>query len=176
MKRLLAWFVLVGLMLAACGGPSETGTGSTSPDDLGAFKAGEPVVFRFDDTVYVCSDQMPYAIVRVTDGEERRVMLQHSCDGEGGRGIDQFCEQGQIRTEEVITCSDAILCEDETLAQGIAWDQQEYVPIREDCAGQTIYREVKEQVGPGQYQVVVQDWVEDHIERRIVAVFAIRSD
>ena len=172
---MLVFWALLSCLLTACGSTSEPGTGE-GPIDLGTFPAGEPVTFHIDDTVHVCTDQMAYAIVQVTDSGQRRLMLQHSCVGIVGRGIDQFCENGQIRVEDVRTCSDAIFCEDQTLDLEVVWDQQEYVQISEDCAGQTIHREIKEQVPAGNYQVVVQDWKEDHIESRVIAELTIRSE
>lgn len=176
MKRLLVVFTLVVLLLAACGGTSPSGTGGEELVDLGRFKLGEPVTFRIKDTVYVCSESLPYSIAQVTDGGERRLMLQHSCLGIAGVGIDQVCKDGQVKSVDVIYCSDAIFCEDQTLDQEVVWDQQEYVRIGEECAGQTIHREVRQQVPSGQYQVVVSDWKEDHVESRIIAEFVITSD
>ena len=104
------------------------------------------------------------------------MMLRHSCLGELGRGIDQFCENEEVRTEDVRYCSDAILCEDQALDAEVVWDQKEYVQISEECAGQTIRREVKQQVPVGNYRVVVQDWVKDHIESRTIGKLTISSD
>jgi hypothetical protein len=176
MRQSLALLALMALLLAACDGAGEPGAGLGAPADLGAFKAGEAVTFDLNDTVHVCTDQLSYAIVQVTSGKERSVLLQHSCVGIVGRGIDQFCEDGQVKTVDVIYCSDAILCEDLEIQERIVWDQKEYVPITEDCAGQTIQREVKEQVPPGEYQIVVQDWKDDRIQIRIVAEFTIVSE
>ena len=160
------------LLVAGCGGPGDDG----APADLGTFKVGEVVAFRIEDTVYVCSDRMPYAIVQVTGGEERPVALRHSCLGEVGMGSDQFCENGQVQEIVVRTCSDVIFCEDEALDLEVAWDQQAYVQISEKCGEQTIVREVKEQVAAGEYQVVVQDWKEDGVEDRVIARFCIGSE
>ena len=176
MKRLIALGVLVSCLLFACGSESVPGTGSSGPADLGTFVAGEPVKFLIDDTVHVCTDELAYAIVQVAASGQRQLMLQHSCVGIVGRGIDQFCENGQVKTEDARFCSDAIFCEDQMLDMEVVWDQQEYVQISEDCAGQTIHREVKEQVPAGRYQIVVQDWKEDHIESRVIAEFTITSE
>jgi hypothetical protein len=176
MKRLIVLAALLSCLLIACGSVSEPGTGSSGPADLGSFAAGEPVTFRIDDTVHVCTDELAYAIVQVAASGQRQLMLQHSCVGIVGQGIDQFCENGQVKTEDVRFCSDAIFCEDQTLDMQVVWDQQEYVQISEDCAGQTIHREVKEQVPAGKYQVIVQDWKEDHVESRVIAELTITSE
>ena len=168
MKRTFVFLAVALVVLAGCGDTTPKG-----PGDLGTFKVGEPVTFRLDDTVYVCTDQLPYAIVHVTDGGQRRVALQHSCMGIVGSGIDQFCENGQATSVEVIYCTDAIFCEDQEIRESITWDQQEYVELSENCAGQTIRREVKQQVPAGKYQVVVQEWKTDHVENRIVGEFTI---
>jgi hypothetical protein len=175
MRWLVAVSTLLGLLLAACGGTPQTGAGGQGPVDLGSFELGEPVPFRIKDTVQVCSDNLPYDIVQVTEAGERRVMLQHSCVGIVGRGIDQYCDNGQITIVDVIYCSDAISCEDQALDEEVVWDQQEFVEISEQCAGQTIHREVKEQVAPGEYRVVVSDWVDGHVETRVIAEFAIHA-
>jgi hypothetical protein len=176
MKQLLVVWTLLSCLLVSCGSRFDTGAGNDGPADLGTFTAGEPVTFRIEDTVHVCTDELAYAIVQITDSGTRRLMLQHSCIGIVGRGIDQFCENGQVRTEDVRTCSDAIFCEDQRLDLEVVWDQQEYVQIGEACAGQTIHREVNQQVSAGRYQIVVQDWKEDHIENRIIAELTIMSE
>lgn len=163
-KVLIAWTVV---LLVACGG-SQAG-----PGDLGTFRQGEGVTFQITDTVNVCNDEMPYRIIQVTDGGERRLLLAHSCVGIMGEGIDQFCENGQVETVLVNTCSDAIVCEDEKIDTTVTWDQHEYVEIEEECGGQTIRREVKQQVPSGSYQIVVQDWVDDRIETRVIGEFQI---
>jgi hypothetical protein len=170
---------LLSLLIAACGGTSRPASGDPgegAPADLGSFEIGELVTFRIRDTVHVCDNDLAYSIVQVTGGAERKLMLQHSCIGIVGRGIDQYCDDGQITIVDVIYCSDAVFCEDQTLDQEVVWDQQEYVQISQECAGQTIHREVLQQVAPGTYQVVVSDWKEDHVERRAIAQFVITSE
>jgi hypothetical protein len=157
----------LSLFLVACGG-SPAG-----PADLGAFGSGETVAFHLDDTVHVCNEELPYSIQLVSEGGSRKLLLEHSCVGIVGTGVDQFCESGQVTIVKVGICSDATVCEDQQIDQMVRWDQQAYVVVTEDCAGQTIQREEKQQVPAGQYQVTVQDWVEDHIEDRVVAEFAI---
>ena len=159
--------VLVGLLLAACGGSPA------APGDLGTFGPGEIVTFQLDDTVYVCNEELPYSILQVTEGEPRTLMLEHSCQGEVGSGLDQFCESGQVTSVQVGSCSDAIICEDQHVVQTVRWDQQEYAVVTEECAGQQIQREEKQQAPPGQYQVTVQEWVQDRIQYRVVAQFTI---
>jgi hypothetical protein len=176
MRWLFVISALLSLSLTACGGTSQTGLGGQEPADLGSFKTGEPVSFRIEETVQVCTANLPYAIVQVTDAGERKVMLQHSCIGFVGRGIDEYCDDGQVTIVDVITCSDDISCEDQALDQEVVWDQQEYVEISELCAGQTIHREVKQPVVPGKYHVVVSDWKEGHVETRVIAEFIIASD
>lgn len=176
MRWLFVIPALLSLLLAACGGTLQTGVGGSEPAGLGNFEMGEPVSIRIEDMVQVCTDKLPYAIVQVTGAGERKVMLQHSCIGFVGRGIDEYCDDGQVTNVDVIYCSDAISCEDQALDQEAVWDQQGYVEIRELCAGQTIRREVKQQVAPGKYQVVVSDWKEGHVETRVIAEFIIASD
>jgi hypothetical protein len=176
MKRLFVVVVLLSLLCSACGGISQPGAGRQEFTDLGSFKMGEPVTFQIQDTVHVCDYALAYSIVEITDGAERRVRLQHSCQGIAGRGIDQYCDDGQITIVDIIYCSDDISCQDQTLDVEVVWDQQEYVPVSERCAGQTIHREVRQQVPPGTYQVLVSDWKEDHVESRAIAQFVITSD
>jgi hypothetical protein len=172
MKKLFVVPALLCLLIAACGAtpqPESDGPGGEEPVDLGSFGPGEAVAFRIQDTVHVCDNDLAYSIVQVTDGGERKVMLQHSCVGIVGRGIDQHCDNGQITVVDVIYCSDVFSCQDQTLDQEVVWDQQEYVQISEECAGQTIHREVKQQVPPGRYRVVVSDWKEGQVESRVIA-------
>ncbi len=162
---LLVWVGL--LLLAACG------AGPDAPADLGAFGPGETITFQLDDTVHVCNEELPYSIQQVTEGESRKLLLEHSCLGIVGTGVDQFCENGQVTIVQVGSCSDAIICEDQQVDQTVRWDQLAYFVVAEECAGQTIQREERQQVPAGRYQVTVQDWVEDHIEDRVVAEFSI---
>jgi hypothetical protein len=172
MSRVSVFLAVASLLVIACGGPATP----PEPVDYGTFRLGETVTFSINDTVHVCTGQMPYRIVQITEGTKRPVLLEHSCLGIAGTGVDQFCENGDIQYVPVGTCSDAIFCEDQDLDETIRWDQQEYVEITEDCAGQTIRREVLQQAPPGNYQVVVQDWKEDHIEHRVLGEFTITSD
>ena len=143
MRWSLVVAALLGLWLAGCGATSQPGAGRQEPVDLGSFGTGEAVTFQIQDTVHVCDNDLAYSIVQVTDGGERKVMLQHSCTGIVGRGIDQYCDNGQITIVDVIYCSDAISCQDQTLDEQVVWDQTEYVQISEQCAGQTIHREIR---------------------------------
>jgi hypothetical protein len=129
MKRLAFLWTLTIVALTARGGPS-------GPGDLGAFLPGEEVSFSINDTVHVCDDELPYSIVQVAGDGQRKVMLEHSCIGIVGAGIDQYCENGQIETVEVRYCSDAIFCEDQEIRTTVNWDQREYVEISEECSGQ----------------------------------------
>jgi hypothetical protein len=167
MKPMVILLTSLSLFLAACSGTPA------APGDLGTFGPGEIITFHLDDTVHVCNEELPYSIQLVTEGESRKLLLEHSCVGIVGTGVDQFCENGQVTIVHVGTCSDAIICEDQKIDETVNWDQQAYVVVTEDCAGQTIQREEKQQVPAGRYQVTVQDWVEDHIEDRVVAEFEI---
>ena len=132
--------------------------------------------FLINDTVYVCTDQLPYSVVQITESGEREVMLKHSCVGIVGTGADQYCENGQIKTEFVGTCSDAIFCEEQSIRETVTWDQQEYVEISEECAGETIRREIRQQVPEGRYQVVVRDMQNDQVANKVIKEFIIVSN
>jgi hypothetical protein len=140
------------------------------------FRAGEPVTIRIDDTVYLCEDDLPYSIVQVTGSGERPVMLQHSCIGFAGTGVDRYCENGQIKTVIVRTCSDAVFCEETRLSEAFTWDQQEYVEISETCAGEPIRREARQQVPEGKYEVTVSYWQDDHVVTGVIKEFMITSN
>lgn len=118
---------------------------------------GETIEFRIDDTIQICTNELPYRIVNpnINKPYGKVIMLKHSCGGFAGYGIDQYCENGKIRTEKVGGCSDVILCENKTIHETFIWDQKEYVEITEECEGKTIHREVKKQVPEGKYQIIV---------------------
>jgi len=127
------------------------------------YKKGEPVEFRVDDSVQICTNGLPFSIVK-PNGEH--VELKHSCAGIVGSGFDQYCEFGKIVSKDVSQlcdfsnkwcggCSDALTCGEESIHETFIWDQKEYVEITEECEGKTIHREVEEQVPAGQYQIIV---------------------
>lgn len=61
------------------------------------------------------------------------------------------------------------------LRRTVTWDQQEYVQISEECAGETIHREIKHQVPAGKYQVIVRDMQNDEVTNRVMKEFIILS-
>lgn len=169
MSKWLFVLMATSVLLTACGGPQAP----KAPEDLGQFQPGETVQLTIEGVVHVCEEHLPYSIVQVTDSGQRSLMLEHSCLGIAGTGVDQFCESGEVKFVVVAHCTDVMLCDDQELNQTVRWDQQEYVQVSEDCAGREIYREIQQQVPPGRYQVVVQDWIEDHVENRVYAEFTI---
>jgi len=179
MKQSLVLLTLMGFLLAACDGtpaPTIETAASVTLLAIETYGVGEPVAFTIADTVYVCEDELPYAIVQITESGERAVMLEHSCVGIEGAGIDQYCEDEQVKTVQVVFCSDAIFCEEEPMHQTVTWDQQEYVEITEECAGQTIHREIKQQVPEGKYQVRLRFWQDEQVEFMIIKEFMITAD
>ena len=186
LKRLL-WLVII--LLSACQGDAS---GTTSPPATIAvavsptathvvetYQAGEPVTFEVDNQVYVCQyykDQIPYTIWQVTATETREVALRHSCIGIGAQGQDEYCEAGEIRIEyvEVGNCSDDIGCGTMAIQETFTWDQQEYVRVMEECAGETIVREVRQSVPVGKYQIVIeQQTAAGEIVTRVIKEFMI---
>jgi len=172
MKRLPVLLSIVCLLLSACGG---TRTPSVATLTMETYGVGEPVSFEIDETVYVCTDELAYSIVQITQKGERGVLLEHSCVGVAGTGVDQFCENGEVEIVEVGTCSDAIFCEETPTRETVTWDQQAYVEISEDCAGQVIHREILEQVPEGRYQVRVRVLQDDAEVFRVVKEFLITA-
>ena len=188
-KRILIFCVC---FLSACA-TATPGTESPSPtvavdveptatSGVESYQVGEPITFAVDDLVYVCeyfTDEIPYSIVQVTEAGERRVALRHSCTGFIGQGVDEYCENGEIRREavEVGKCSDDVGCGEVAVKETFTWDQQEYVKVTETCAGETIQREVKQQAPEGVYRVVVEQQTDDgEIVTRVVVEFEIVRD
>lgn len=173
--------ILAVLLLAGCGGaPSEP---AATPLPQAAtlvsgemHREGESLTFLIDDTVYLCTNELPYTIVQITGSKERVLMLQHSCLGVAGSGVDQFCEDGQVKIVEVGSCSDAIFCEDTSIGEEVTWDQQEYVEISEECGDRTIHREIKQQIPEGRYQVVVRVTQNDEVVTKAIKEFTITSN
>lgn len=131
------------------------------------YEKGEPVKFRLDDTVQICTNRDPLAI-KETNGSYLK--LKHSCMGYVGTGVDQYCENGKIVSERVTDfvaydfsgkddlyggCSDIIGCWNKTVHGTVTWNQKEYVKVTEKCEGKKIQREVKKQVPEGEYQIIV---------------------
>ncbi|MFH1112025.1 MAG: hypothetical protein V1712_03055 [Patescibacteria group bacterium] len=149
----------------------ETGCGdaakdSTNRQEPNVYKFGELVQFTINDTVRLCTDASPYLIRR--DGEV--VQLEHSCIGIAGYGVDYYCVDGKItRKDTMLGCSDIMLCEDKKITETFAWDQQEYIKVTEICEGKEISHEVKQQVPPGKYEIVL-------INGKVIKEFTIKSN
>ncbi len=126
---------------------------------------GETITFRIDNTVKICTNGLPFSIIK-SSGES--VELKHSCMGFVGSGFDQYCENGKIVSKPLHQlcdfsekwcrgCSDVLTCRDEPIHETFVWDQKEYVEITEECEGKTIHREILKQVPEGKYKIVVYD-------------------
>ena len=134
-------------------------------NDLGedSSNKGESITFRISDTVQICTNGLPFSIIKPS-GEY--VKLKHSSMGIVGSGFDQYCENGKIVSKPVHQlcdfsekwchgCSDALTCWNESIHETFTWSQKEYVEITEKCEGKTIRREVEKQVPEGKYQIIV---------------------
>lgn len=124
---------------------------------------GESIKFKIDDNVQICTNDLPFSIIKPNG---KSVKLKHSCVGEAGSGFDQYCENGKIVSKPVHQlcdfskkwcrgCSDAITCGNESIHETFTWNQKEFIEITEKCGGETIHREVKKQVPEGKYQIIV---------------------
>lgn len=137
------------------------------------FLKGEKIDFRIDGKVHVCTNKLPFSIIK-SDGEP--VRLKHSCAGFVGSGVDQYCENGKIVSKRIYQlcnfsrkwcygCSDLIACWDTYIHENFTWDQKEYVEITEVCDNRTIHREIKKFVPSGIYKIVVYDVVnQEYVE------------
>jgi hypothetical protein len=151
--------------------PNVAGTG-TRPN-IEIYRKGDPVTFHLDDTIYFCAGQSTYSIVQLIEGGTRELGLNHSCLGFVGTGVDQYCQDGQVKTVYVGECSDAIVCEERLIHGAITWNQKEYIIITENCAGQVIRREVEQQVPAGAYQIILKVIQNEKIVRKVVKEFLI---
>ncbi|MGD9101234.1 MAG: hypothetical protein PVF45_12210 [Anaerolineae bacterium] len=179
MKQLLVLLTLVSLLLVACGDdsiPTSKPVASVTPVAPETYNIGEPISFSIDDTVSICEDALPYTIVQITGSRERQVMLAHSCLGIAGVGVDRYCEDGQIKTVEVVFCSDVMMCEDVRVDATFMWDQREYVEVSEECAGETIHREIKQQVPAGKYVVKSRFLQDGQVVSKVLQEFTIAED
>ena len=149
---------------------------STLEPKIEIYRKGDPVTFDLDDTIYFCAGQSTFSIARITENEKRELSLSHSCLGVVGTGIDQYCQDGQVKTVFVGGCSDAIPCGKQSIHETITWNQKEYVAITEKCAGQTIHREVEQQVPEGKYQITTRVIQNGTITTRVIKEFVIASD
>ena len=179
--RQAAGLALAVFLLVGCGGAQPESTATPMPPNTGLItgetrREGESLAFSIDDTVYLCTDEMPYTIVQTTEGRERVLMLEHSCLRFAGTGVDQYCENGQVKIVEVGNCSDAIFCEDTSIRETVTWDQQEYVELSEECGSETIHREAKQQVPEGKYQVMVRVTQNDEVVTKVIKEFTIISN
>lgn len=154
-------------------------TGRSASGAVEVYQIGEPVTFLVDEAVYVCQyfyDESPYAIIQITATGERELALRHSCIGFIGQGVDEYCEEGAIKSVavEVGQCSDDVACGVLTIKETFTWDQQEFVSVTEKCAGKTIRREIKQQVPAGEYKIVVRlQQNDDEIVTRMIKEFTI---
>jgi len=149
---------------------------STLEPKIAIYRKGDPVTFDLDDTIYFCAGQSTFSIARITENEKRELSLSHSCLGVVGTGTDQYCQDGQVKTVFVGGCSDAIPCGKQSIHETITWNQKEYVAITEKCAGQTIHREVEQQVPEGKYQITTRVIQNGTIMTRVIKEFVIASD
>jgi len=140
------------------------------------YRKGDPVIFDLDDTIFFCAGQSTFSIARITENEKRELSLSHSCLGFLGTGTDQYCQDGQVKTVFVGGCSDAIPCGKQSIHETITWNQKEYAAITENCAGQTIHREVEQQVPEGNYQITARVIQNGTIMTRVIKEFVIVSD
>jgi hypothetical protein len=124
---------------------------------IAMYNVGQPVVFHIDATILYCTDQDATFSIRqiVDDVYTREIRLAHSCVGTEGTGFDQFCRNGEIETEFIGHCSDTIICSHWAIDETILWDQLEYVQFEEECAGQTILQEIRQQAPEGRYVVTI---------------------
>jgi hypothetical protein len=76
----------------------------------------------------------------------------------------------------VVSCSDAVFCEEQSVDETITWDQQEFVQITEECGDQAIHREIEQQVPEGAYQVRVHHWQDQQAVPVILKEFMITAD
>ncbi|MFH1112180.1 MAG: hypothetical protein V1712_03920 [Patescibacteria group bacterium] len=127
--------------------------------------SADSVSFTINDTVPISPDgyRLPYSIYNIIPDEPislRMLKIQHSCDGELGHGIDQYCKEGKIVTESVGgPCSDALREGTQKINQTFTWDLRECVDITELCEGKTIKHEIKRIVPDGKYQIKVDNKV-----------------
>ncbi len=181
MNRLL---LLLSLLLTACSGISIPGISPTALPPPGAettepnaetYRKGEPVPFRVDALVYMCvNDPDSFSVARVSqDGQEYVLSLAHSCLGIAGSGVDQFCQDGQVQTTNVGSCTDAITCWEQPINQTLTWDQKAYASISEDCAGKTIHHEELQQVPEGKYRIRINMLQGGEIVTKVIKEFTI---
>jgi hypothetical protein len=154
----------------------------SASDTIEVYKVGEPVTFLIDEAVYVCdhfNDEIPYSIIQVTETGEREIALRHSCIGFIAQGVDEYCEEGNKKTVavEVGKCSDDVLCDVVPIKETFTWDQQEYVSVSEECAGERIHREMQQQAPEGEYKVIVrlQQNNDEELVTRVIKEFIIRQ-
>lgn len=94
-----------------------------------------------------------------------------------GTGFDQYCRNGIVETVPTGgPCSGAITCWNWTTDGTLSWDQLEYVQVDEDCAGQPIQREVRQQAPEGRYRVIIPVLYNDKISYEVIKEFIISSN
>jgi hypothetical protein len=182
MKPLITFSLLVVIMIIACSQTTKISTPSETPNEHGdtlpiltieTYQPGESISFTIDDRIYICEDELPYRIVQITEPRDRKLNLEHTCLGFAGSGVDQFCENGEVKSVEVVFCTDVMFCEEESINQTFNWDQLEFVQVSEDCAGTTIFREIQEQAPEGIYQVHTLKWKNEQATPVVIKEFRI---
>ncbi|MDZ7798213.1 MAG: hypothetical protein U5L76_01195 [Patescibacteria group bacterium] len=157
MGFLIIGIILIGVLWILSNRPSEN-----VPNEE-TYKKGESITFKIDDNVQICTDDLPFSIIKFN---EESVKLKHSCIGEIGSGFDQYCENGKMVLKPVYQlcdflekwcrgCNDALTCRNKFIHETFVWDQKEYVETTEECEGKIIHRELKKQVPEGKYQIIV---------------------
>lgn len=176
MKITAAAIFLGPIFLAACFRLQLQESAVTGEPKLAKYRPGDPVAFHLDGTIYYCAGLPTYSITQLIDNGQRELSLFHSCVGFVGTGIDQYCQNGQVKNVPVGACSDAIPCGEQSIHATILWDQKEIVTITEQCAGQTIHREIEQQVPIGKYQITAQMFLNDKITAVIIKEFEIVAE
>jgi len=132
-------------------------------DNIDTYQKREVIEIKINDNVEICTNQLPFSILNPNG---KALQLKHSCTGFVGSGIDQYCENGKKIIEDVDIlcdfsdkwcrgCSDAIVCGKQNIRESFLWDQKEYITLTEECEGQSITRQEKQQVPSGSYKIIV---------------------
>ncbi len=134
---------------------TESGEGSIELTKK-TYVSGETVEFTLSNyLVEYCSDFLPY---QITDSEGESLNIKHSCAGIVGRGVDLYCQAGEIIVENTDDrCSDAIDCGVKKVSGTFSWDQNIFWSIQEECQGKTISHEESSLVPSGTYHVLITD-------------------
>ena len=132
---------------------------------------GETVAFTVRGRIMFAKEadgKIIYPPYSIWDENMKKINLKHSCLQGVRSAYDQYCQAGVLKEVEVARCPEASFSDYGDIDEKFTWDQKIYVEMVEPCGKYAAHREVKNQVSPGKYRIVVCGNIQSCVEKEIV--------